>query len=121
MPELTERLQLMLGGGYRIRDELGPGGMSRVFVAEETELGRDIVVKVLPPELGAEINVDRFRREIQVAARLQHPHLVPLLFAGSRDGLLYYTMPRIEGESLRSRLMRCGQLPISETVRLLRD
>ncbi len=119
--DLEQRLQQLLGAGYRIVDELTPGGMSRVFAAEELELGRQIVIKVLPPDLAAEINIDRFRREIQTAARLQHPHLVPLLFAGSRDGLLYYTMPRIEGESLRARLKRCGQLPIAESVRFLRD
>lgn len=121
MAQLTERLQQALGGAYRIGDELGTGGMSRVFVAEETELGRGIVVKVLPPELTAEVNVDRFRREIQWAARLQHPHIVPLLVAGSREGLLYYTMPRITGESLRARLQRCGKLPIPEIVRLMRE
>jgi serine/threonine protein kinase len=121
MPDLTERLQQMLGQGYRITDELGAGAMSRVFVAQDVELGRDVVVKVLPPELAAGLNIDRFRREIQMAARLQHPHIIPLLSAGSRDGLLYYTMPRIEGESLRSRIARSGQLATGETVRFLRD
>ncbi|MFL5487013.1 MAG: protein kinase domain-containing protein, partial [Gemmatimonadaceae bacterium] len=89
--------------------------------AREVHLGRDIVVKVLPPELGAGINIDRFRREIQVAARLQQPHIVPLLFAGSKDGLLYYAMPRVEGETLRARLQRSGELPVSDTIRILRD
>ena len=95
--------------------------MARVFVVREISLGRQIVVKVLPPELGAGLNVDRFRREIQLAARLQHPHIVPLLFAGSKDDLLYYAMPLVEGETLRSRLKRAGELPIAETVRILRD
>ena len=95
--------------------------MSRVFVAREVELGRDVVVKVLPPDLGAGLNIDRFRREIQMAARLQHPHIVPVLSAGAKDGLLYYTMPRIEGETLRSRILRSGELPIGETIRILRD
>ncbi|MFL5488331.1 MAG: serine/threonine-protein kinase, partial [Gemmatimonadaceae bacterium] len=95
--------------------------MARVFVAREVHLGRDIVVKVLPPELGAGVNIDRFRREIQVAARLQQPHIVPLLFAGSKDGLLYYAMPRVEGETLRTRLQRSGELPVSDTIRILRD
>jgi len=92
-----------------------------VFVARENALGRDVVVKVLPPDLGAGINVERFRREIQLAARLQHPHIVPVLTAGASEGLLFYTMPLIEGESLRARLTRSGELPIGETVRLLRD
>lgn len=119
--DLAQHLQHTLGGGYKITEELGGGGMSRVFVATEVELGRDVVVKVLPPDLGAGLNIDRFRREIQMAARLQHPHIVPLLAAGAKDGLLYYTMPRIEGETLRSRILRSGELPIGECVRLLRD
>jgi Tol biopolymer transport system component len=121
MSELRDRLQTTLGGGYRVTEELAGGGMSRVFVAEETELGRAVVVKVLPPDLGAGLNVDRFRREIQLAARLQHPHIVPLLSAGSRGGLLYYTMPLIEGQTLRARLARSGELPIPEALRVLRD
>jgi Tol biopolymer transport system component len=118
--DLAARVQRALGDGYEITEDLG-GGMARVFVARELHLGRDIVVKVLPPELGAGINIDRFRREIQVAARLQQPHIVPLLFAGSKDGLLYYAMPRVEGETLRARLQRTGELPVSDTVRILRD
>ncbi|MFL5630601.1 MAG: protein kinase domain-containing protein [Gemmatimonadaceae bacterium] len=118
--ELAERVQRALGDGYEITEDLG-GGMARVFVAREVHLGRDIVVKVLPPELGAGVNIDRFRREIQVAARLQQPHIVPLLFAGSKDGLLYYAMPRVEGETLRARLQRSGELPVSDTIRILRD
>ncbi len=95
--------------------------MSRVFVARDVELGRDVVVKVLPPDLGAGISIDRFRREIQLAARLQHPNIVPLLSAGARDGLLYYTMPRVEGETLRARMSRSGELPVGEALRILRD
>ena len=95
--------------------------MARVFVVREISLGRDIVVKVLPPELGAGLNIDRFRREIQLSARLQHPHIVPLLFAGSKDELLYYAMPLVQGETLRSRLKRSGELPVADTIRILRD
>lgn len=95
--------------------------MARVFVVREVALGRDIVVKVLPPELGAGLNIGRFRREIQLAARLQHPHIVPLLFAGSKDDLLYYAMPRVEGETLRARLQRSGELPVADAIRILRD
>jgi serine/threonine-protein kinase len=95
--------------------------MSRVFVAEETSLGRRVVVKVLPPDLGAGLNVERFRREIQLAASLQHPHVVPLLAAGQAEGLLFFTMPLVEGESLRTKLAREGEQPIGESVRVLRD
>jgi serine/threonine protein kinase/tetratricopeptide (TPR) repeat protein len=92
-----------------------------VFVAEELSLGRKVVVKVLPPDLAATVNVERFRREIQLVARLQHPHIVPVLAAGISNGLPYYTMPFIEGESLRARIARSGELPIQETLRILRD
>ncbi|HEY7634335.1 MAG TPA: serine/threonine-protein kinase, partial [Gemmatimonadales bacterium] len=95
--------------------------MSRVFVAEETSLGRKIVIKVLPPELAAGLSVDRFRREIHLAASLQHPHIVPLLSAGEAGDLLYYSMPLVEGESLRARLTRESELPVPESVRILRD
>lgn len=95
--------------------------MSRVFVAEETSLGRKVVVKVLPPDLAATVNVERFRREIQLAAKLQHPHIVPVHAAGISEGLPYYTMPFIEGESLRARLARSGELPVQEAARILRD
>src|SRR5437867_4940279 len=95
--------------------------MSRVFLAEETELGRRVVIKILPPEMGAGVSIDRFRREIQLAAALQHPHIVPLLHAGHVEEVLYYTMPLIEGESLRAKLAREGALPIADTVRILRD
>ena len=101
--------------------ELGGGGMSRVFVAQETDLGRRVVIKVLPPDLAAGLSIDRFRREIQLAASLQHPHIVPLLAAGQAGDLLYYTMPLVEGESLRAKLAREGELPIPESVRILRD
>src|SRR5437870_3329521 len=95
--------------------------MSRVFLAQERALGRPVVVKVLPPEMAAGVNAERFRRESQLAASLQHPHLVPLLAAGGANDLVYYTMPLIDGESLRAKLAREGELPIRETVRLLRD
>jgi TolB-like protein len=96
--------------------------MSRVFLAEEIELGRKVVIKVLPPDMSAGVNKERFQREIKLAASLQHPHVVPLLTAGQVDGdLLYYVMPYIEGESLRAKLAREGELPVSETVRILRE
>src|ERR1041384_8136963 len=91
--DLREPLQTTLGDAYRLERELGGGGMSRVFLAVETALGRNVVVKVLLPELAAGVSVDRFRREIQLAAQLQHPHIVPLLAAGEASGLPFFTMP----------------------------
>src|SRR5215212_3282651 len=119
--DLRAQLQGTLGAAYSIERELGGGGMSRVFVAEETALGRKVVVKVLPPELAAGVSTERFKREIQFAARLQHPHVVPLLSAGDAQGILYYTMPFVAGESLRARLAREAQLPIAEAVRIAVD
>jgi tetratricopeptide (TPR) repeat protein len=92
-----------------------------VFVAEEVALRRQVVVKVLPPEVAAGVNADRFKREIQLAARLQHPHIVPVLSSGEMDGVPYYTMPFVEGESVRVRLARSGALSIGEVVGILRD
>ena len=120
MTDLRERLQTTLGNAYTLERELGGGGMSRVFVADETALGRKVVVKVLPPELAAGVSVDRFKREIQVAARLQHPHIVPVLSAGETDGLPFYTMPFVEGASLRARLAN-GALPITEAAGILKE
>jgi tetratricopeptide (TPR) repeat protein len=121
MAELLERLQAALGDGFRIERELGGGGMSHVFLAEETRLGRKVVIKLLPPEAAEGIPADRFEREIRVAASLQHPHVVPVLSAGVADGLLYYVMPYIDGESLASRLARTGALPVGDAIRILRD
>lgn len=135
MIDLREHLQTALGSAYAIERELGGGGMSRVFVAREISLGREVVVKVLPPELAGELSAERFRREIQLAARLQHPHIVPVLAAGTLEGepettkgsrrenatLLFYTMPFIEGETLRARLQRAGELPIHDVVRMGRE
>ena len=115
------QLQSSLGSAYTLERELGGGGMSRVFVAEERALGRKVVVKVLPPDLTAGVNADRFNREIQLAARLQQAQIVPVLSAGQIDGVPYYTMPFVEGESLRARLARDGALPIPQVVNVLRD
>jgi eukaryotic-like serine/threonine-protein kinase len=118
---LPGQLQLALGSAYGNLKELGGGGMSRVFLAEETRLGRQVVIKVLPPETGAAVNVARFEQEIQLAARLQHPHIVPLLTAAASGDLLYYVMPYITGESLRAKLAREGELPVAEAVKILRE
>jgi tRNA A-37 threonylcarbamoyl transferase component Bud32/tetratricopeptide (TPR) repeat protein len=118
--ELRDRLQQALGSTYTVERELGGGGMSRVFAATDTALGRKVVIKVVPIELGAAVNVERFKREIQLAAGLQHPHIVPVLTAGEMNGVPYYTMPFVEGEPLRAKIA-AGPLPISEVVSILRD
>lgn len=117
--ELTRRLQSSLGDSYRIEREVGGGGMSYVFLAEEAALGRRVAVKVLRPDLAADMSTERFKREILMAARLQHPHIVPVLTAGDAGGLPFYTMPFLEGESLAERLKRGGILPVRETTRIL--
>jgi len=121
MSELQERLQASLGDAFHIERELGGGGMSHVFLARETALGRQVVIKVLPPEMSAAVNIERFRREIQLAASLQHPHIVPVHAAGQVGDLFYYTMPLVEGESLRAKLAREGELPVHEAIRILLD
>ena len=118
---LRELLQRTLGTAFTLERELGGGGMSRVFVAEEVGLGRRVVIKVLAPELGAGVDVERFRREILLAAALQHPHIVPLLSAGAGEGMLYYAMPFIDGLSLRSRLASGGEFAIHDASKILRD
>ncbi|HEX9563748.1 MAG TPA: serine/threonine-protein kinase [Gemmatimonadaceae bacterium] len=120
MTDLRDRLTQTLGDAYTLEQELGGGGMSRVFRARDNTLRRTVVVKVLPPELTAGVNIERFNREILLAARLQHPHIVPVHSAGDMDGLPWFTMPFIEGESLRARLGQ-GSLPVTETVGILRD
>ncbi|MGQ0642347.1 MAG: serine/threonine-protein kinase [Gemmatimonadaceae bacterium] len=120
VPDLRDRVQSALGATYRIERELG-GGMSRVFVAEDLQLSRKVVLKALPSEFAGSVNLDRFEREVRLAARLQHPHIVPLLAAGSAGDLPYYVMPYIEGDSLRDRLAREGELPLAEVVRILRE
>ena len=117
---LRDQLQATLGGNYTLERELGGGGMSRVFVAQESRLQRQVVIKVLSPELAQGISVERFEREIQVAAALQQANIVPVLSAGDTNGLPFYTMPLVEGESLRAQLER-GPLAISEVVSILRD
>src|SRR5688500_3991384 len=120
-----DALRDALSPAYELGRELEGGGMSRVFVAEERALGRTVVVKVLPPDLAAGVNRDRFRREIQLAARLQHPHIVPLLSAGEANGSLWYTMPFIEGESLRERMRlhaeRGERFGVREVSRIVHD
>jgi serine/threonine-protein kinase len=118
--DFRDQLQASLGSAYTLERELTGAGMSRVFVADEQALGRKVVVKVLPPDSVAHISTARFKREISLAAQLQHPHIVPLLTAGDADGLPFYTMPYVRGESLRVRLTS-GELPLGEAVRVLRQ
>ncbi len=118
--DLRTRLQESLGNSYTLERELG-GGMSRVFLASESRLKRKVVVKVLTPELAAGVSADRFEREIMLAAQLSHPSIVPLLTAGEADGLPYYTMPFVEGESLRVRLAASGPPRRAEAIGMLRD
>jgi serine/threonine-protein kinase len=117
--ELLEQLQAALGADYTLERELG-GGMSRVFLAEERRLGRRVVVKALSATLGATVSAERFEREIRLAAQLQDPRIVPLLTAGYAHGIAYYTMPFVQGESLRARLGR-GPIPLDEAISILRD
>jgi serine/threonine-protein kinase len=118
--DLRDQLQATLSGSYTLERELGGGGMSRVFVAEELRLKRKVVVKVLSPELAQGISVERFEREIQTVAALQHANIVPVLTAGDSNGLPFYTMPFVDGESLRARL-GSGPFPVAEVIGILRD
>src|ERR1051325_8332312 len=104
MADLSERVRASLAGLYTIERELGRGGMATVYLAEDVKHHRKVAVKVLRPELAATLGQDRFFREIEVAAQLQHPHILPLLDSGQRGGFLHYVMPYVEGESLRERL-----------------
>jgi len=117
--DLRDALQRALGDAYHIDRELAAGGMSRLFLATERSIGREVVVKVLPTELTNDVSAARFRREIEVTAHLQHPHILPVFTAGASGDLLYYVMPYIKGESLRHRLTRERQLPVADAMRIL--
>ncbi|HMG18498.1 MAG TPA: serine/threonine-protein kinase, partial [Gemmatimonadales bacterium] len=121
MSDLLARVQAALGDGYRVERELGGGGMSRLFIATERTLHRQVVIKLLPPQFTSEVSAARFEQEIQVAARLQHPNILPVLSAGAKDDLLYYIMPYVPGESLRHRLARDGKLPLAHAIRILEE
>ena len=120
-PTVLERLRTALGGAYTIERELGGGGMSHVFVADEVALGRKVVVKVVAPELLEGLSVERFTREVRLAARLQQANIVPVLSAGQATGVPYYTMPFVDGLSLRARLTNGTSMSLGEATHILRD
>ncbi|MDB4892287.1 MAG: protein kinase, partial [Gemmatimonadetes bacterium] len=121
MSAMPTRLAHALGATYRIERELGAGGMATVYLARDLRHDRDVAIKVLHPDLGAALGSERFLSEIRTTARLQHPHILPLLDSGDADGLLYYVMPYVTGETLRSRLERETQLPIDDALRIARE
>jgi len=116
---LLDEVQDALVGKYTIERELPRGGMSRVFVASDCALRRPVVIKVLAPELAAGLSAERFKREIRLASRLQHPHIVPLLSSGLAGPHLYYTMPYVDGESLRQRITRDRPMSFDDITTIL--
>jgi TolB-like protein/tetratricopeptide (TPR) repeat protein/tRNA A-37 threonylcarbamoyl transferase component Bud32 len=116
-----DRLATALADRYRVERELGQGGMATVYLAEDVRHHRKVALKMLRPELAATLGVERFLREIEVAANLQHPHILPLFDSGEAQGFLFYVMPYIEGESLRAKLERGGELSVAESAKILRD
>jgi serine/threonine-protein kinase len=121
LPDPSNHLQQALGDRYRIERELGQGGMARVYLATDLRRQRTVALKVLRPELAALIGTGRFLREIEIAGKLSHPNIVPLFDAGDANGLPYFVMPFVEGESLRDRLRQEGQLAIEEALRITRE
>ena len=117
----ARRLTAALSDRYRIERELGAGGMATVYLAEDARHHRQVALKVLRPELAAVIGAERFLKEIETTANLQHPHILPLFDSGTVDGTVFYVMPFVEGESLRDRLVRDKQLPIGDAVRIARE
>ena len=116
--DTLSRLRTALSGRYVVERELGAGGMATVFLAQDVKHDRQVAVKVLLPELAATLGAERFEREIRLAAKLQHPHILGLYDSGAENGLLYYVMPFVKGESLRDRLRREGMLPIEDAIRI---
>jgi tetratricopeptide (TPR) repeat protein/tRNA A-37 threonylcarbamoyl transferase component Bud32 len=121
MADAFDRLKSALADRYAIERELGAGGMATVYLAEDLKLHRKVALKVLRPDLAASLGPDRFLQEIEIAAKLHHPHILPLYDSGDAEGFLYYVMPYEEGRSLRDKLAHEGELPVAEAVRILRD
>ena len=120
-PTHLEQLNAALSGRYRLDRELGEGGMATVYVAHDLRHDRQVALKVLKPELAAALGAQRFLKEIQVTANLQHAHILPLYDSGNADGALFYVMPLVRGGSLRDRLTREKLLPVDETIRIMRQ
>ncbi len=118
MADILDRLKAALADRYRVDRELGSGGMATVYLAEDLKHRRNVAIKVLLPELAAAIGTERFLREREITAGLTHPHILPLLDSGEADGLLFYVMPYVAGESLRDRLEREGQLPLVDALKI---
>ena len=121
MDELLDRLQEALAGRYAIERELGAGGMATVYLAHDTRHNRKVAIKVMQPDLAALIGAERFLQEIETTANLQHPNILPLFDSGRVDGTVFYVMPYVQGESLRSRLLREKQLPVAEALRIVTE
>jgi tetratricopeptide (TPR) repeat protein len=121
MPAALEQVKTALADRYAVERILGSGGMATVFLAQDLKHHRQVAIKVLHPELAAALGSDRFLREIEIAAAMQHPHVLPMYDSGETGGLLYYVMPFVEGESLSTRIAREGALPVDEAVRILRE
>ena len=122
LADLRDQLQTGLGAAYTLEREAGRGGMATVYLAEDTKHHRQVALKVLHPDLAVSLGAERFRREVQLAARLQHPHILSIHDSGETgDGQLWFTMPYVEGESLRDRLKRQRQLPVEDAVRIARE
>ena len=121
MAEFFASLQAALTDRYTIERELGRGGMATVYLAHDLKHDRPVALKLLHPELAAALGTERFHREIMLAARLQHPHILTVLDSGEAAGQLWFTMPYVEGESLRDRLTREKQLPVEDALRIARD
>src|SRR5438552_323727 len=119
--DVRSRLTSALADRYEVQREVGAGGMATVYLARDIKHDRDVAIKVLHPDLGAALGSERFLSEIKTTAKLQHPHILPLLDSGEADSLLYYVMPFVVGESLRARIERERQLPINEAVRITRE
>ncbi len=119
--EVAERLGVELADRYRIERELGVGGMATVYLAQDLRHDRQVAIKVLRPDLTASVGPDRFLQEIRIAARLSHPHILPLFDSGRSGDSLFYVMPFVEGASLRLRLQEAGPLSVDDAVRILRD
>jgi tRNA A-37 threonylcarbamoyl transferase component Bud32/tetratricopeptide (TPR) repeat protein/TolB-like protein len=121
MSDSLARLNAALSGRYRVDREIGAGGMATVYLAEDLKHHRQVAVKVLRPDLAANLGAERFLREIEIAAKLQHPHILPLYDSGGAGDVLYYVMPLVEGQSLREKIAKSGALPIEEGIRVIRD